>query len=320
MKMPLETRIRWSGLLVIIGLAVLLLSLVWAHPLSFMAFLVVGCPLIVGGVLFFLWALAVKDGVVRSNIIVILIAGLLPFVASGCSGSSDRFSSTKNATPVFDPSSATARVYGTVAFEGETPKTPPMKIGSGDQFCKMNALDIFKHEGSLTEGGAIRNVIIYVRSGYEGRTYKVPEQPVVLDQQRCVYLPRVLTLMKGQKLKILNSDPTFHNVHAQGEGRTEFNIPQPSKGAEDIQTFSRAAMPFRIGCDFHTWMVSYAGVFEHPFHTTSNNGGKYELRLPPGKYEIVAWHEKLGEKVATLDVSENAALELNFKFDAEPRK
>ena len=66
-------------------------------------------------------------------------------------------------------------------------------------------------------------------------------------------------------------------------------------------------------------MVSYAGVFEHPFHTTSNNGGKYELRLPPGKYEIVAWHEKFGEKVATLDVSENAALELNFKFDAQPR-
>ena len=32
------------------------------------------------------------------------------------------------------------------------------------------------------------------------RTYKVPEQPVVLDQQRCVYLPRVLTLMKGQRL------------------------------------------------------------------------------------------------------------------------
>jgi len=125
MKMPLETRIRWSGLLVIIGLAVLLLSLVWAHPLSFMAFLVVGCPLIVGGVLFFLWALAVKDGLVRSNIIVILIAGLLPFVASGCSGSSDRFSSTKNATPVFDPSSATARVYGTVAFEGKRRRLPP---------------------------------------------------------------------------------------------------------------------------------------------------------------------------------------------------
>ena len=103
MKMPLETRIRWSGLLVILGLAVLLLSLIWAHPLSFMAFLVVGCPLIVGGVLFYLWALAVKDGSVRSSIIVILIAGLLPFAASGCSGNSDRFSSTKNATPVFDP-------------------------------------------------------------------------------------------------------------------------------------------------------------------------------------------------------------------------
>ena len=179
-----------------------------------------------------------------------------------------------------------------------------MKIGSGDQFCKMNALDIFKHEGSLTEGGAIRNVIIYVRSGYQGRTYKVPEQPVVLDQQRCVYLPRVLTLMKGQRLKILNSDPTFHNVHARGRAALSSILPA-LKGRGRHSDVSRAAMPFRIGCDFHTWMVSYAGVFQHPFHTTSNNGGKYELRLPSGEYEIVAWHEKFGEKVATLDVSEN---------------
>ena len=212
------------------GLAVLLLSLVWATSLVFHGISRCGLSFDRG------WSAVLPLG-----------AGCKGWVGTGkhyrhrcCRASAlccfglqrelGPFLFNEKATPAFDPSSATARVFGTVAFEGETPKTPPMKIGSGDQFCKMNALNIFKHEGSLTEGGAIRNVIIYVRSGHEGRTYKVPEQPVVLDQQRCVYLPRVLTLMKGQKLKILNSDPTFHNVHAQGDGRTEFNIPQALKG------------------------------------------------------------------------------------------
>jgi len=58
----LEKRIRQSGLLIFTGIAILLLSLLWKHPLSFMAFLVVGCPLTLGGVLWYLYALATKEG------------------------------------------------------------------------------------------------------------------------------------------------------------------------------------------------------------------------------------------------------------------
>jgi hypothetical protein len=57
----LERRIRHSGLLVCTGIAILLLSLLWKHPLSFMAFLVIGCPLTLGGVLWYLYALATKE-------------------------------------------------------------------------------------------------------------------------------------------------------------------------------------------------------------------------------------------------------------------
>jgi len=126
--------------------------------------------------------------------------------------------------------------------------------------------------------------------------------------------------MKGQKLKVLNGDPTFHNVHAEAGGNTVFNIAQAAKGAEDIQTFSKAVMPVRIGCDFHNWMVAYAGVFEHPFHTTSGDTGKYELRLPPGKYEVVAWHEKFGEQAASVEVAANASVEQDFTFSASTPK
>jgi hypothetical protein len=61
MTLPVERRIRWSGLLIVAGLIILLFSLRWAHPLSFMAFLVLGCPLILSGILLFLWALVTTD-------------------------------------------------------------------------------------------------------------------------------------------------------------------------------------------------------------------------------------------------------------------
>jgi plastocyanin len=310
--MLIENRIRWSGLLIVLGLAVLLFSLRWSHPLSFMAFLVLGCPLIFGGILLFLWALAMKDGPGSSALWIVGIL-LLPLIVSACGAESNNPAPGRS-PQAFDPATATARVFGTVSLEGTKPGLGSVTIRQ-DQFCQKNGQAILKRGALVTEDGTLRNVIVYVRSGYAGRTYAVPAEPVVLDQQECVYVPHVLTLMKGQKLRILNSDPTFHNVHAQADGSTEFNIPQPSKGIESIQTFSRAAMPpFRIGCDFHNWMVSYAGVFEHPFHMATGDSGKFELRLPPGKYEIVAWHEKFGEQAATVDASPDGATELNFKF------
>ncbi len=223
--------------------------------------------------------------------------------------------SSKNSLPVFDPATATGRVSGSIDFEGARPEAPTLTIG-GDPLCKMNAVKIRDDKALLTPTGAVRNVIVYVRSGFEGRSYTPPAEPVVIDQQGCVYTPHVFSVMKGQKVRILNSDDVFHNVHAQEGARTEFNIAQAKAGAEDVKTFSRAAMPFRIGCDFHRWMSAYGGVFEHPFHTTTGNSGRYELHLPPGKYEIVAWHEELGEQAATVEVPEKKPIQLNFKFTA----
>jgi plastocyanin len=286
-----------------------------------MAFLVLGCPLILSGILLFLWALVTTDAKDtkgspgRASALLLIGVLVLPLAALSCSET--RETSTSKATPTaFDPSTATARVFGTVSLEGAKLSLGSVTIRQ-DPFCQTKAKEILKRGALVTDEGILRNVIVYVRSGYQGQTYAVPSEPVVLDQQECVYLPHVLTLMKGQKLKILNSDPTFHNVHAVGDSGTAFNIPQPQKGVESIQTFSQPAMPpFRIGCDFHNWMVAYAGVFEHPFHTATGDTGKFELRLPPGRYEIAAWHEKFGEQVSNAEVAPNAAVELNFKFSS----
>ena len=52
-----EHRIRWASLLVGAGLLVQLGSLLIVHPLAFVAFLVVGCPLMAAGILLYLFSL-----------------------------------------------------------------------------------------------------------------------------------------------------------------------------------------------------------------------------------------------------------------------
>jgi hypothetical protein len=52
-----ERRIRWASLLVGAGLVVQLASLLIVHPLAFVAFLMVGCPLMAAGIVLYLVSL-----------------------------------------------------------------------------------------------------------------------------------------------------------------------------------------------------------------------------------------------------------------------
>src|SRR5205085_9617192 len=112
----------------------------------------------------------------------------------------------------------------------------PVRVG-GSRFCVINGKGITREDVLVTDGSLLRNVIIYVRSGPPGLTYKAPADPVVLDQQRCLYVPHVVTLVVNQKLQVRNSDDTCHNVHGMPAVNAGFNIAQPVMAAENTMTF-----------------------------------------------------------------------------------
>jgi hypothetical protein len=50
----IERRIRYAGVLIAVGLIIQLITFIWVHPLAFMAFILISCPLIVLGILVYL--------------------------------------------------------------------------------------------------------------------------------------------------------------------------------------------------------------------------------------------------------------------------
>ena len=53
----LERRLSVSGILIAAGLTVQGIAHFWVHPLAFIAFLTIGAPLVVSGVVMFLYSL-----------------------------------------------------------------------------------------------------------------------------------------------------------------------------------------------------------------------------------------------------------------------
>jgi hypothetical protein len=54
----LTRRLKVSGLLVGLGLAIEALTMAWSHPTAFLAFLLLGGSLVVAGVLLYLYTIA----------------------------------------------------------------------------------------------------------------------------------------------------------------------------------------------------------------------------------------------------------------------
>lgn len=206
---------------------------------------------------------------------------------------------------------ATATVKGKISFEGDVPMARKIPT-SGDPKCMNPDL---RAEDTIVSDGGLENVMIYVSSAVSG-SFPVPATPVVIDQVGCQYVPHVVTVQVNQPIRFRNSDDTSHNVHAHTDVNATYNQSQVRKGMESDHKFSKPEIMMPIRCDVHNWMNSFVGVFAHPYHTVSKTGGAYELKLPAGKYEITAHHEKYGKKTMMVEVADNGSADLNFSFSA----
>jgi hypothetical protein len=211
----------------------------------------------------------------------------------------------------------TSAITGAVQFEGEAPGGKKIRMDA-DPFCSKSHPDgDTTEEVVVNDNGTLRNVFIYVKSGLEGKSYDVPAEPIKLDQNGCRYKPHVQGMMAGQGIKILNSDDTLHNIHAQPSVNKAFNVAMPKYLKEREEMFSEPEIMVPIKCDVHSWMATYVGVVAHPFFSVTDKDGSFDLsKLPAGTYTVEAWHEKYGTQTQEVTVGDGESQEISFTFSA----
>jgi plastocyanin len=214
-----------------------------------------------------------------------------------------------------DPATA-GTVTASVRFEG-TPPAPAMMRLDGDPKCVTENGGSERADESIVVGQnqALQNVFVYVKDGLGAFGFPVPAEPVVLDQDKCRYTPRVLGVRVGQPLSIKNSDPLLHNVRADGTINQGFNMSTPLEGVSFQRTFATKEVMVTFKCDVHGWMTAFVGVLDHPYFGTTSADGKVVLaNLPPGTYTLEAWHETLGTRTQQVTIAAKEAKDVAFTF------
>jgi plastocyanin len=158
------------------------------------------------------------------------------------------------------------------------------------------------------EGGKLRNVVVIVK----GAPAPAPGKGV-LDQRTCRYLPHVQVLPVGSTLEVVNGDPTLHNVHGYLGQATAFNLAMPAKDSRLGRQLKKPGLVV-VKCDVHAWMSAFVWVVDAPAAVTGADGSFAIAGIPPGTYEVTAWHETLGERKGTASIPPTGAATLDFTF------
>ncbi|HLL23445.1 MAG TPA: hypothetical protein VK427_15010 [Kofleriaceae bacterium] len=201
-------------------------------------------------------------------------------------------------------------VKGTVLFEGEAPERAKLTRDTDPVCAKVDKLS----EDVIVTKGKLKDVLVRIKNGSAGK-HAAPSTPVAIDQRDCMYTPRVVGVVAGQKLGVRNSDGTFHNVRGTVGGKALWNKPHP-KGEPELALDTPAAGDVvDVVCDVHPWMHAYAVVMDHPFFAVTGDNGAFEIKnLPAGTYTLEAWHPTLGTKTMTVKIGTGPKAAVSARF------
>jgi plastocyanin len=196
-----------------------------------------------------------------------------------------------------DPSLG-ASIKGKVVLVGPVPAAKKVPVTIDQYVCGTE-----KDSGDLlvSPQKELRNAVVWLDNPPPNAASPAPTGNGEMDQNGCVFVPRVVLVPAGGTVDFLNSDRLLHNIHATPKLNVSFNRTQPKSRTIPV-TFAKPEI-VRINCDLHSWMVGWVVVTAHPFYAITGADGQFAFDgLPPGQYKLQVWHERLGTAAANVTV------------------
>jgi plastocyanin len=147
----------------------------------------------------------------------------------------------------------------------------------------------------------------------------------VMDQRNLEFVPHVLPILVGSAVEFPNNDKVEHNVFSMSRTR-QFNLGSYKTGESKTVVFDKPGI-VELRCDVHAEMAAYILVLKNPYFALTDEKGRFEIPdsgylnriglnavegLPPGKYFVKTWHEKLKTQREAVVVPENGDVTLQL--------
>ena len=235
------------------------------------------------------------------------------------------------------PGFAGKQLTGTVKLKGKIPSPKRFNLvlfsdpyycgrisdGTGWRITPMPALG---------EHAKLPGAVVFLEDVKKGKLGTTSS--TIIQTKNCVFLPYISATQVGQTFHFQNWDPIQHKLEVfltsqQGAqsllGQNLQTHPENRKsdflsaghtglhrsGVEvQYQLDRRGILVFR--CRLHDYMEGWTVVLPHPYFSITGKNGAFSLKdIPPGSYNLIAWHP-LGKQETAIEIGARPTKELNI--------
>jgi hypothetical protein len=153
-------------------------------------------------------------------------------------------------------------------------------------------------------------VVVYLDAADGERLdFSLPARRPRILQRDARFAPGFLVVTAGQTVDMPNEDGIFHNVFSYSRPN-DFDLGLYPSG-ESRQVTLRHPGLVRLYCSIHESMNGAIYVVPSPWFALAGAGGRFEIRgVPPGRYRLRTWAEKLPAISRSIALEDGATLDL----------
>jgi plastocyanin len=152
-------------------------------------------------------------------------------------------------------------------------------------------------KGPATESDVSQAVVYFEPAG--GAPPRRSDAPFEMVTRQKQFLPRVMAVPRGARVRFPNQDPILHNVFSVSPGAF-FDLGLYNQGPGKEQKLNQPGL-VRVFCNVHHSMVAYILVLDTPYYTQPGPDGRFSLTgLPKGPGRLTVWHEQAEPWTASL--------------------
>lgn len=215
------------------------------------------------------------------------------------------------------------RIVTLVSFAVVAGIFPCMLASAGDE---KPAADKGTIRGKFTVDGVtehrkfkVEDAVVSLKGeGLNKASAAAPSEPVVMDQNGIAFIPTVLAVVAGTTVEFRNNDPTLHNVHCHCAANKSSNM-GVAQGEKAKTVFDKPEV-VEVTCNIHAQMKAWIVVLANSFFSKPAPGtGEFRIEnVPPGTWDIKAWHPLAGSVTAKVTVK--AGEEASITLDVASKK
>ena len=144
----------------------------------------------------------------------------------------------------------------------------------------------------------------------DGRALPKVERSHEVRQKNATFIPQVLPVQVGSSVAWPNDDEIFHNVFSVTPGAI-FDLGF-YRNESKVVRFEQAAR-VDIFCSIHKEMHCIVLVLDTPWFDKSDGKGLFSIPdVPPGRYQLTAWHQRMPPLIEQVVVPEQGDVELDL--------